>query len=490
MTEHRQGGRVMGLWRMGLCAAMAVVMAGLWAPASSRASPVVLPGSVLKRGGVSAVEIVAPQSSASCSITFAGARRYGPYRLALGGPTRIVRWKMPKSARGTWAGLVVCRDAAGTSMGIAKVSLVVGHRGRSRGRFVRARSLRVLPGSIPELATRPVARTTVSEDVNTADPRHPFHRCNGTWVASTRTTGEGLGTYIQFEPTAAARRIWRDTRAVRGQDVPAYGQMWEELNRCANFTPDLNDTQRHSLYVQMACHGRYGATFFGGGNTWDLEAWRQDVSWETGMSRSGSCGQNYGNVADGEAGRFLLGRLVNAYPDPNPDHRKAWLVEMDGATPVRRHVASTTAYGCLVAAGHPAARWFPALFLELVPERGEKTDATSCPKPQSQPQRQPQPQPAPRTWPEQQGSLGANTFTNPYNASGMGVKIQPYQWVNVACKVYAPQITSANPDGYWYRIASSPWNRAYYAVANTFWNGDVPGQKPYTHNTDFNVPNC
>ena len=99
------------------------------------------------------------------------------------------------------------------------------------------------------------------------------------------------------------------------------------------------------------------------------------------------------------------------------------------------------------------------------------------------------PAPAP-TWREQQGSLGANTFTNPNNASGLGVKIQPYQWVDVSCKVYAPQIASANPDGYWYRIASPPWSNAYYAVANTFWNGDVPGQRPYTHNTDWAVPNC
>lgn len=102
----------------------------------------------------------------------------------------------------------------------------------------------------------------------------------------------------------------------------------------------------------------------------------------------------------------------------------------------------------------------------------------------------PTPALAPRTWPEQQGSLGANTFTNPYNASGMGPKIPAMTWVDVSCKVYAPQIASANPDGYWYRIATPPWNNAYYAVANTFWNGDIPGHKPYTHNTDFAVPNC
>jgi hypothetical protein len=72
----------------------------------------------------------------------------------------------------------------------------------------------------------------------------------------------------------------------------------------------------------------------------------------------------------------------------------------------------------------------------------------------------------------------------------MGVKIAPWQWVDVSCKVHAPQIQSANPDDYWYRIASAPWNNQFYAVANTFWNDDVPGQKPYTHFTDWAVPNC
>lgn len=102
----------------------------------------------------------------------------------------------------------------------------------------------------------------------------------------------------------------------------------------------------------------------------------------------------------------------------------------------------------------------------------------------------PPPPPPPPTYAEQEGHYGANTFTDPYNASGMGPnKIPAGAWVQVSCKVYAPAIQSANPDGYWYRIASSPWNNAYYAVANTFMNGD-PWNGPYTHNTDWNVPNC
>ncbi|MEW2255310.1 hypothetical protein [Streptomyces sp. NPDC047869] len=97
---------------------------------------------------------------------------------------------------------------------------------------------------------------------------------------------------------------------------------------------------------------------------------------------------------------------------------------------------------------------------------------------------------SPRSRPEQSGSHGSPTFTDPYHASGAGPRIAAMATVDVSCRVYAPQIASANPDGWWYRIASSPWNNAYYAVANTFWNGDVPGHRPYTHNTDSSVPVC
>ncbi|MCU1281935.1 MAG: putative cell wall-binding domain [bacterium] len=90
---------------------------------------------------------------------------------------------------------------------------------------------------------------------------------------------------------------------------------------------------------------------------------------------------------------------------------------------------------------------------------------------------------------EQEGHHGANTFTDYHNASGMGPRVDAASWVDVSCKVYDPYIQSVNPDGYWYRIASAPWNDQYYAAANTFMNGD-PWNGPYTHNTDWNVPDC
>lgn len=90
---------------------------------------------------------------------------------------------------------------------------------------------------------------------------------------------------------------------------------------------------------------------------------------------------------------------------------------------------------------------------------------------------------------EQAGADGARTFTKPAGSTE-GPRVSPNQHVLVACRVYDPEPESVLPDGYWYRLASRPWNSAYYAPANSFWNGDVPGRKPYIHNTDFAVPAC
>lgn len=115
---------------------------------------------------------------------------------------------------------------------------------------------------------------------------------------------------------------------------------------------------------------------------------------------------------------------------------------------------------------------------------------TPTPTPPPTPTPTPTPVPQQQTWTEQEGDLGANSFANPHNASGVGPHLDAMTYVQVSCKLYDPYIASVNPDGYWYRIASANWNNNYYVAANTFWNGDIPGQKPYTHNTDWNVPNC
>jgi len=94
-----------------------------------------------------------------------------------------------------------------------------------------------------------------------------------------------------------------------------------------------------------------------------------------------------------------------------------------------------------------------------------------------------------QTYSEQVGTGGARTFNKPAGAIE-GPHVGANQHLLVSCKVYDPEPESVLPDGYWYRLASAPWNGRYYAPANSFWNGDIPGKKPYTHNTDFGVPNC
>ncbi|WP_344458494.1 hypothetical protein, partial [Actinocorallia aurantiaca] len=93
---------------------------------------------------------------------------------------------------------------------------------------------------------------------------------------------------------------------------------------------------------------------------------------------------------------------------------------------------------------------------------------------------------------EQAGQYGAPTFSDAKRPAVSGVPVKPYEKVKVSCKIFAPTIPSVSPDGYWYLIASPPWNNEWYAPANTFLNGDPINaeQRTVTHNTDTKVPDC
>lgn len=100
----------------------------------------------------------------------------------------------------------------------------------------------------------------------------------------------------------------------------------------------------------------------------------------------------------------------------------------------------------------------------------------------------PKPPPGGKSFVEIESTLGAPTFRTP-GPSGPGEKIPANARVRVACKTYAPTIGSASPRGYWYLIASKPWNDHYVSVANTFINGgSLSG--PGVRYVDSRVPNC
>ena len=93
------------------------------------------------------------------------------------------------------------------------------------------------------------------------------------------------------------------------------------------------------------------------------------------------------------------------------------------------------------------------------------------------------------TYAETAGGV-AHTWTNYTNAGGTeGPSIASNQTVQIACWVTGFRVADGNT--YWYRIASSPWNNAYYVSADAFYNnGATSGSLIGTPFVDPSVPSC
>jgi hypothetical protein len=85
---------------------------------------------------------------------------------------------------------------------------------------------------------------------------------------------------------------------------------------------------------------------------------------------------------------------------------------------------------------------------------------------------------------------GSGTFTDYTHANGnLGQRIASYQTIRVSCRLTG--FTTADGNPWWYRVASSPWNNAYYAPADNFYNnGATSGSLIGTPFVDTNVPLC
>jgi len=84
----------------------------------------------------------------------------------------------------------------------------------------------------------------------------------------------------------------------------------------------------------------------------------------------------------------------------------------------------------------------------------------------------------------------AHTWTNYTNAGGtQGPSIPSNATVQIACAVTGFKVADGNT--WWYRIASSPWNGAYYVSADAFYNnGQTSGSLIGTPFVDPAVPGC
>jgi hypothetical protein len=91
--------------------------------------------------------------------------------------------------------------------------------------------------------------------------------------------------------------------------------------------------------------------------------------------------------------------------------------------------------------------------------------------------------------PETAGGV-THTWTNYTNAGGTeGPSIQTGQTVGIECKLQGFRVADGNT--WWYKVASSPWNGAYYASADAFYNnGQTSGSLVGTPWVDSAVPDC
>jgi hypothetical protein len=101
----------------------------------------------------------------------------------------------------------------------------------------------------------------------------------------------------------------------------------------------------------------------------------------------------------------------------------------------------------------------------------------------------PAPPPPPTSWAETTGGV-ANTWTNYQNAGGTaGHQIGAHATVQVSCRLQGFKVADGNT--WWYRIASSPWNNAFYVSADAFYNnGQTSGSLLGTPFVDTNVAVC
>jgi surface antigen len=386
-----------------------------------------------------------------------------------------------------------------------------GHKTKARDRA----KVKGQPGATSELVVSGSVTTLKGQPLQ-APPPDQVAEPDGSKGGATNPGDPGWCTWgawnlAQWLGTSVSgnAKYWAQRAAANGLKVgttPVVGSVYVYEGGAAGHVGVVTEVRGSEFTIRDMNGGAFAKTFAAAGDAAAMGAygkneWKNYGRWMT---------VNFNRYADhvksvdqytkfiykpNEAPNQYEGQIVQ-WDGDRKAQKTAWIVQQGK----RYWIPTSAIFYCLKGRGVAGPTVLPATVLDTYPDQtgqwanctsgGVSIGAGTPPTESTGTSTTPTAPPPPTAWAEQQGSKGANTFTNPYNASGMGPRISPMQWVDVSCKVYAPQIGSANPDGYWYRIKSSPWNDQYYAVANTFWNGDIPGQTPYTHNTDWNVPNC
>lgn len=126
------------------------------------------------------------------------------------------------------------------------------------------------PAPTPPAPTPPAPKESLGPN-----PRHTpditLQRCDSPWMRSAGKAGPAEAFFVSFRPTQKAR--------LEGRDPETWPKMWNDLQRCVGGFPDLDKARSQSLYKQLACHATFAVNEHVGGDTWDLEGWREDIPW-------------------------------------------------------------------------------------------------------------------------------------------------------------------------------------------------------------------
>jgi hypothetical protein len=126
-----------------------------------------------------------------------------------------------------------------------------------------------------------------ADDGSPAGRLPTLKRCRDSdWMTRTGGLGTGASFVASLQPTFRARVFGR-SRNFRGKKYLDY--IWRDLKRCVHFPRDLTAAQTESLYKQLACHAQFAVARPLGGNTWDLEAKRPNVSWIRALNPASTC---------------------------------------------------------------------------------------------------------------------------------------------------------------------------------------------------------
>lgn len=455
------------------------------------------------RAGSKTTFVLDPVSATSCVVTVRQPRGGARFTFRFSGGGKLARLTLRTRSRapsGTLQLIANCAEPSGGPLTATATTSVKGSSRLKRGTLVRRSGIRVRRASaVPDDG----AAGAVSGKGGAKNPFDPRQCTSLAWERRQDVYDRAVAAGVRPNGLVA--------RPAFSEDYVWNGKRWAENARAAGIPTGVQPAVG-ALFVKTT--GRYGhvavvEAVYGDGTFLISErnasgSGKSDAT-TTSTQYPGRPGVEfvYGGPASGAE---YFGHIVQ-WDGDTKTQRTAWYVISDAGHPRRNWIPDSATYYCLKRRGAPGPDVLPSSVLSnvLIDQIGVKASCndgqggsdpppatapvSAAPPASPTPAPAPTPPPPPATYSETAGSV-AHTWTNHTNAGGTeGPTIAKYQTVQIACKL--PGFRVADGNTWWYRIAQSPWNNAYYVSADAFYNnGATSGSLSGTPFVDPQVRDC